>query len=73
MYNDEECEAYVQANRFFCEVIAQEARGERIENANGLLASPPQEPPSPPAGGLQPGGARRRALWLGLARRLRMG
>jgi hypothetical protein len=39
----------------------------RIWNSNGLLAPPPQEPPSTPAGGLP------RPAWLGLDRCLRLG
>jgi hypothetical protein len=61
---------------------------ERIGNSNGLLAPPPPAAPAPAAprlvratrraaaacrSGSQPGGARRRALWLVLDRRLRMG
>src|SRR5262249_15406962 len=46
----------------------------RIGNSNGLLAPPPQEPPQPPAGAARSHlAARRRALWLGLDRRLKMG
>ena len=60
----------------------------RIGNSNGLLAPPRRLRPPPPHPGLvratrraaaacrsgpQPGGMRRRALWLVLDRRLRMG
>ena len=47
-YNDEEWEAYVQANRIFCEVIAQEARGERKEMQTAFWRRPRRSPPSTP-------------------------
>ena len=48
MYNDEEWEAYVQANRIFCEVIAQEVRGERKEMQTAFWRRPRRSTPQPP-------------------------